>query len=29
MPAYVGRDRGVHVSCLVTELDQRLTAAFR
>jgi hypothetical protein len=29
MAAYIGRDRGVHVSCLVTELNQRLTGAFR
>jgi hypothetical protein len=29
MPGHLGRDRGVYVSCLVTGLDQRLTAAFR
>jgi hypothetical protein len=29
MPGFVGRDRGVYVSCFVTGLDKRLTAAFR
>jgi hypothetical protein len=29
MPGHLGRDRGVYVSCFVTGLDKRLTAAFR
>ena len=29
MPAYIGRDRGVYVSCLVTESNKRLSAACR
>jgi hypothetical protein len=28
MPAHIGRDRGVHVSCFVSESNKRLTAAF-
>jgi hypothetical protein len=29
MPSDIGRGRGVYVSCLVTGMNQRLTAAFR
>ena len=29
MPAYIGRDRGVYVSCFVMESNKRLSAAFR
>jgi hypothetical protein len=29
MPGHIGRDRGVHVSCLVTGSNERLSAAFQ
>lgn len=29
MPGHIGRDRGVHASCLVTGVNQHLLAAFR